>query len=238
MQSPESLEHRVMDSPYESINKTLVSKGVSPRYAKRLKLELDDHFHSLAQEFLEQGMSPAVASQQATSQIGDTYSLCEIVANDHAFASYARRFPRLTFLLAPCFSVIAGLALYVLLSLAIIVLVTDCLAWSFSETRLLNLAKTLYIPGAFLLHTAIAIAFCIEARRCACSPRWALIACLAIAIIGGTLRLGFRLPSPTGDEIAVGLSYFTHGLRFVLPLLAFAACIGFRRINKSLETSV
>ena len=60
---------------FERLQKRLMAGGVSPKFAERTIIELQDHKQALIEQGRNSGLSASEALQQATERLGDENSI-------------------------------------------------------------------------------------------------------------------------------------------------------------------
>ncbi len=210
---------------WDELETTLVRDGAAPRYAQRLRDELADHRAALVEDQRAEGAGSDEAERAADQALGDIETIVTMALAGRGTHSLARTRPSLVFLIGP-------LAM-ALVSMTVAIGVACGLAWVAlnlfgvaEDNRLLQIfAHSSYTAIAFLILPGLGFLFCAQAWLSRAPMRWALAACLALAVLGGLCMLGYHLESPMapGGTLYVGLGWEPRALRFALPLLSFLA---------------
>jgi hypothetical protein len=95
------------DHPFESLREALLRMGVAPRHARRAVLELDSHFHQLAEEGVQRGDSEEAARIAARELLGTDEVLISRYAGMPELRAWSSRSPAVWFTLVPLMSFIA-----------------------------------------------------------------------------------------------------------------------------------
>lgn len=87
-----------MDNQLEALLEKLLSQGVTPRYAKRMILELSQHYESICEDLIASGFSDERAGIIAHHRIGDIDDLAHAMLEQPLLRSWIHRVPVIVFL--------------------------------------------------------------------------------------------------------------------------------------------
>lgn len=76
---------------FESLTRELLEAGVAPRFAHRLRRELEDHYRELEREALESEPSPQAAAVEARRRLGSNETIAREVLNRPELRSWIYR---------------------------------------------------------------------------------------------------------------------------------------------------
>lgn len=137
-------------------------------------------------------------------RLGAPEELAELTAVEYRKTGFVQRHPWLTFVVAPIPAVILIAALFVTLFVGV--------AWMLDVDSTKGrdgiwLMTAMYQSMRFLPFAASAAFFCWLARRCERGERWALVACLLVALLAITYNSSLQLPAVgQRGQFSVGLS--------------------------------
>jgi len=219
--------------PFEEILRIgLIEGGVSPRRARRIVDELDDHFESLRAELIAQGADEQSSVEIANQRLGNIDMLIERILADGDGLSAARRRPIAAFVLAPLPVIIAALGLYGAAGLGAAAVFIRLTGRPTTDPAFGTLATILQAPAAYGLTTLVAAWFCWIGYRCRCAAHWPLLTCAIISLFGAALFVDVRPPvgQPGTGLVAIGLHLHPNWARLLTPLIIFA---GFRIVHRA-----
>ena len=196
---------------YESLCIALLRAGVSPRYVRRYRAELSDHYHVAVEEHRSAGLTYEEAAAQARKQLGDQDMLFRSVMEHPAVLAFARRRSAITFCFLPIVALIATKGLIVLAS-------------GLAGILLRSSVYTVLEYGAPLV---VAFLFCNLARRRGCRPLWPLLSAVLIALVAGCCQFELRRSMLDLGAAHVGVGAFSFSVTPVV-LVPLLVCVLFR----------
>ena len=229
----------------------LLRGGVTPKFAARTVIELQQHCEDLEARFLNGGMAPAEALEQAKHAIGDPHTIVAEALARPELKSWSSRFPKLVFVATP---LIAYPLLLVVLIAGTIVLPLHLLSGQGMAapslagwTRvLLQCALSLYV---YMLAPLTAVGLSVFARRRTLNLLWPVLGIAIVAFVGSGLSFDLHwstVPGQSRLDMTWGYSFLAMPvsavettwslLRLVLTMALCGACLYWYRPLAPRET--
>jgi len=86
---------------FTRLRRRLLQSGIAPRHVHRTVVELEDHYHDLVDEAVENGVSPAEAETGACARLGEMNDVVAGMLSCRQLRSWAYRFPRIALVFYP-----------------------------------------------------------------------------------------------------------------------------------------
>lgn len=198
-----------MHDDLAAMHERLLRQGISPKWARRYRDELDDHLADLVDALVAEGHAPSEAVQLARRRLGSIEALEAAVAVDRRARSMTARLPAL-YVAAPMLG-LAGTVVALATLLVVLAPRLGDLGW-------LPAAGELAGPAAI----AWGVALFAASRRA--RPGWPVAGMLATLALGALIDLDLTMPSADqAGAVAVALGGPDTGMLLVSMLATVPA---------------
>jgi len=218
-----------MPSVLEGAIGQLIRRGLPADYAERAVTELADHHGELVEELSATGMDERAVAHEALRRLGDPRTLVKRTVREYQRRYWSGRWPLLTFLLGPVFTLALMWVGACVAMTAIGYLGTLC---GFESDGRMDRGELLgsygvWIAFTMLLPCLVAAMYWRIANRSAMAWPWPLTSCLTLALVAGQL---FVTIDPAKATVTAGImliqsphkwliAHPSQLLQFALPLL-------------------
>ena len=190
---------------FERLQKRLLAAGVSPKFAGRTIIELQDHKQALIEQGRNSGLSESEALKQAAESLGDENAIVREALLRPEILTLSRRYPGIIYTLLPVIGYF--MITFPILYLGVewsreflnINIEADWPAWHFWFNKVL-----LYFVE-YLLVPIYALLIAIFAIRRNVSMHWPLLGVLIVSFFGSGLETMVEVPYDGGRRGGVGL---------------------------------
>jgi len=192
----------------------LIRGGVAPKFIERTIKELDTHYRELKNQAIIDGFSDSDASEKARMAIGNENILVNEVLSKPELKSYLWRFHKSIFVLGPLLTLVASIAVSLLVLISIFVYLpsitemdpgTDPAFW------IKALLEFISFFNFYLMPTLLAVFTIMLAKKRMVQLAWPIAGIVLLVIIGS--GWAYSLSWPT--EVAEGNMSFNCGYSFL-----------------------
>ena len=89
------------NTEFAALSNRLFASGVSPRYVRRIVLEMEDHLEDLRAEAMAGGMDEEEATRISLARLGDQQEIAERMLSNVELKAWIYRYPRIARLYLP-----------------------------------------------------------------------------------------------------------------------------------------
>ena len=227
-----------MPSALDGIIAQLIRRGLPAEYAERAGAELVDHYGDLVTEQRAAGLDEPAAAVEAARRLGDSRLLVRKTVREYQRRYWCGRWPLLTFLLGPFFTIAA---LWLTIGIAMSAMSTVAGWCGLASDGRMDRGEFLgsyglWIGCAMLSPCLVAAFHWRLAKRAAMTMVWPLVSCFLLAFLAGQLIVTI---DPAKATVTAGMVYppslvwFTSHpaqlVQFTLPIVVVLSLLARQR---------
>lgn len=187
---------------FDPLTERLLQEGIAARHARRVVIELREHWQDIVAELESAGQSQEQAEAAADERLGSDDQFVECMLARHELRSWACRRPWLAFTLLPLLGFVAVFAL----SIAVLIgtlNITRALAINPAASPALRwLSAALMANALWVAPLAAAGTGCVLAARQRAPSRWAVAGAVVIGLLAALTQGSVRFSATEPHTVA------------------------------------